>query len=93
VASMSRTSTKVLALEVMGRHAGWMTPSARSLLKRKGAAAQFHQRRRLRYQRGGPPILGAAHGEAYPPFKNGLPEYVKLQNAAAPKKLSREFAV
>ena len=32
-------------------------------------------------------------GEAYPPFKNGLPDYVKLQNAAAPKKLAREFAV
>jgi ATP-dependent phosphofructokinase / diphosphate-dependent phosphofructokinase len=32
-------------------------------------------------------------GEAYPPFKNGLPDYVKLQNAAVPKKLSREFAV
>jgi ATP-dependent phosphofructokinase / diphosphate-dependent phosphofructokinase len=32
-------------------------------------------------------------GEAYPPFKNGLPDYVKLQNAAVPKKLAREFAV
>jgi 6-phosphofructokinase 1 len=32
-------------------------------------------------------------GEAYPPFKNGLPDYVKLQNIAAPKKLSKEFAV
>jgi 6-phosphofructokinase 1 len=32
-------------------------------------------------------------GESYPPFKNGLPDYVKLQNAAAPKKLTREFAV
>jgi len=32
-------------------------------------------------------------GEAYPPFKNGLPDYVKLQNAAAPKKLTTEFAV
>ena len=32
-------------------------------------------------------------GEAYPPFKNGLPDYVKLQNTAAPKKLSKEFAV
>src|SRR6516225_8510436 len=27
-------------------------------------------------------------GEAYPTFKNGLPEYLKLQNAAAPKKLN-----
>ena len=32
-------------------------------------------------------------GEAYPPYKNGLPDYVKLQNAAAPKKLATEFAV
>jgi 6-phosphofructokinase 1 len=32
-------------------------------------------------------------GEAYPPFKNGLPDYAKLQNAAAPKKLARAFAV
>jgi 6-phosphofructokinase len=32
-------------------------------------------------------------GEVYPPFKDGLPDYVKLQNAAVPKKLSVEFAV
>jgi 6-phosphofructokinase len=32
-------------------------------------------------------------GEAYPPYKDGLPDYVKLQNAAAPKRLTREFAV
>jgi 6-phosphofructokinase len=32
-------------------------------------------------------------GEAYPPFKNGLPDYVKLQNAAAPKRLSTAFSV
>jgi 6-phosphofructokinase len=32
-------------------------------------------------------------GEAYPPYKDGLPDYVKLQNTAAPKKLAREFAV
>ena len=32
-------------------------------------------------------------GEAYPPFKNGLPDYVKLQNAIAPKKLAAAFAV
>ena len=32
-------------------------------------------------------------GEAYPPFKNGLPDYVRLQNLAAPKKLTTEFAV
>jgi 6-phosphofructokinase len=32
-------------------------------------------------------------GEAYPPFKNGLPDYVKLQNVGTPKKLTKEFAV
>ncbi len=32
-------------------------------------------------------------GEAYPPYKNGLPDYVKLQNVAVPKKLKTEFAV
>jgi 6-phosphofructokinase 1 len=32
-------------------------------------------------------------GEAYPPFKNGLPDYVRLQNLAVPKKLTSEFAV
>jgi 6-phosphofructokinase 1 len=32
-------------------------------------------------------------GEAYPPFKDGLPDYVKLRNAPAPKKLAREFTV
>ena len=31
-------------------------------------------------------------GEAYPPFKYGLPDYVKLQNAVVPKKLTTEFA-
>ena len=32
-------------------------------------------------------------GEAYPPFKDGLPDYVRLQNVATPKKLVKEFAV
>ena len=32
-------------------------------------------------------------GEAYPPFKNGLPDYAKLRNVTVPKKLAREFAV
>jgi 6-phosphofructokinase 1 len=32
-------------------------------------------------------------GEAYPPFKNGLPDYVKLQNVLLPKRLTREFPV
>jgi ATP-dependent phosphofructokinase / diphosphate-dependent phosphofructokinase len=32
-------------------------------------------------------------GEAYPPFKNGLPDYVRLQNVAARKKLARKFFV
>jgi ATP-dependent phosphofructokinase / diphosphate-dependent phosphofructokinase len=32
-------------------------------------------------------------GESYPPFKNGLPDYVKLQNVGAPKKLNKDFAL
>jgi ATP-dependent phosphofructokinase / diphosphate-dependent phosphofructokinase len=32
-------------------------------------------------------------GEAYPPFKNGLPDYVKLRNVAAPRKLTAEFVI
>jgi ATP-dependent phosphofructokinase / diphosphate-dependent phosphofructokinase len=31
-------------------------------------------------------------GEAYPPFKNGLPDYVKLYNVAVPKKLATPFS-
>jgi len=32
-------------------------------------------------------------GEAYPPFKDGLPDYVKLQNVAVPKKLPSIFSI
>lgn len=32
-------------------------------------------------------------GEAYPPFNNGLPDYVRLQNVATPKKLTKKFIV
>jgi ATP-dependent phosphofructokinase / diphosphate-dependent phosphofructokinase len=32
-------------------------------------------------------------GEAYPPYKNGLPDYIKLRNVPAPKKLTSTFAV
>lgn len=32
-------------------------------------------------------------GEDYPPFKNGLPNYVKLKNIAVPKKLKGEFKI
>jgi 6-phosphofructokinase 1 len=31
------------------------------------------------------------HGEDYPPYANGLPQYVVLKNAAAPKKLTTVF--
>ncbi|MEW6166921.1 MAG: 6-phosphofructokinase [Pseudomonadota bacterium] len=30
-------------------------------------------------------------GEDYPPYENGLPRYVRLKNAAVPKKTGREF--
>jgi 6-phosphofructokinase 1 len=32
-------------------------------------------------------------GEAYPPFKNGLPDYVRLRNLAVPRKLTADFTV
>ncbi|HKY90723.1 MAG TPA: 6-phosphofructokinase [Nevskiaceae bacterium] len=32
-------------------------------------------------------------GEDYPPYRNGLPEYVTLKNVAVPKKTGREFKV
>jgi len=32
-------------------------------------------------------------GEDYPPFKDGLPQYVRLKNVAVPKKLAGEFKV
>jgi 6-phosphofructokinase 1 len=32
-------------------------------------------------------------GEDYPPFKNGMPDYVKLKNVAVPKKLKAGFKI
>jgi 6-phosphofructokinase 1 len=32
-------------------------------------------------------------GEAYPPFRDGLPDYVKLQNRPVPKRLRQTFTV
>jgi 6-phosphofructokinase 1 len=32
-------------------------------------------------------------GEAYPPYRNGLPQYVVLKKVAVPKKLSRSFSI
>ena len=32
-------------------------------------------------------------GEDYPPYKNGLPQYVELKNVAVPKKLKKAFKV
>jgi len=32
-------------------------------------------------------------GEDFPPFKDGLPQYVRLKNVAVPKKLATEFKV
>lgn len=32
-------------------------------------------------------------GEDYPPYKNGLPQYVRLKNVAVPKKLEKSFRV
>ena len=38
-------------------------------------------------------LLPLIAGEDYPPFRNGLPDYVKLKNVAVPKKLKTEFKV
>jgi 6-phosphofructokinase 1 len=32
-------------------------------------------------------------GEAPPPFRDGLPQYVRLANVAVPKKLSASFTI
>ncbi len=32
-------------------------------------------------------------GESYPPYRNGLPQYVTLKNAAVPKKLRQKFKI
>ena len=32
-------------------------------------------------------------GEDFPPFKDGLPQYVRLKNAAVPRKLAAEFKI
>ena len=32
-------------------------------------------------------------GEDYPPYRNGLPDYIKLKNIAVPKKLATEFKI
>ena len=32
-------------------------------------------------------------GEDYPPYKNGLPQYVRLKNAAVPKRLKSAFVL
>jgi 6-phosphofructokinase 1 len=32
-------------------------------------------------------------GEAPPPYREGLPQYVRLKNVAVPKKLAQDFAI
>jgi len=38
-------------------------------------------------------LLPLIQGEDYPPYRNGLPEYVQLKNAVAGKKLGTPFEV
>ena len=38
-------------------------------------------------------LLPLIAGEDYPPFRNGLPDYVKLKNIAVPKKLGTAFKI
>ncbi len=38
-------------------------------------------------------LLPLIQGEDYPPYKGGLPQYVKLKNELVPKKLKKRFKV
>ncbi|MDF2867268.1 MAG: 6-phosphofructokinase [Gammaproteobacteria bacterium] len=38
-------------------------------------------------------LLPLIQGEDYPPYKNGLPQYVKLKNIGVPKKLHTQFKI
>jgi 6-phosphofructokinase len=38
-------------------------------------------------------LVPLIQGEAYPPYSNGMPEYVTLKNVAVPKKLGSAFAL
>ncbi len=38
-------------------------------------------------------LLPLIAGEDYPPYKGGLPDYVKLRNVAVPKKIAGEFEI
>ena len=38
-------------------------------------------------------LLPLINGESYPPFKNGLPQYVVLKNEAVPKLLKKKFKI
>jgi hypothetical protein len=51
-------------------------------------AAGLHQRGRIRHH-GEVPAVPAPliQGEDYPPYKNGLPQYVRLKNVGVKKKL------
>ena len=53
LSSVSRTSRKVFALEVMGRNAGWMTAACALAAEQKGDAPTFCCCPRLHSMRGG----------------------------------------
>lgn len=38
-------------------------------------------------------LLPLIAGEDYPPYRNGLPDYVKLRNVAVPKRIAGEFEI
>lgn len=38
-------------------------------------------------------LLPLIQGEDYPPYKNGLPQYVRLKNVLVPKKLTAQFNI
>src|SRR5204863_231983 len=125
VASMAKTSTRIFVLEVMGRHAGWIT-AAVGLADDKDTPiplvllfpeirfdeAKFLARVDAIVKKFGYCCVGVSEGllnsadefgitakaraylqplvkgEDYPPFKDGLPRYVRLKNIAVPRKLA-----
>jgi hypothetical protein len=58
-----------------------------------GQPASYRERPRLAQWANQFVPVFVRRSEAYPPFKNELSDYVKLQNAPAPKKLRRQFVI
>ncbi len=59
----------------------------------KEGAARIRHRGRLRHHGGLPPLSlePLIAGEDYPPYKDGLPAYVKIKGVLVKKKLTTQF--